>query len=288
MRLKLQTTTIPILFLILLSAFIPGTNNHIPWDNGIMNGDLTISVKEGMKNGGFVLRGAFVDNQRMGTWTLTNDMGEVLLRRVYQNSICYQSDNFSTPKLIRNEQGLYVYGEIKEKDIVYAKRVQMLIPEDMLNNNPEFNVALQQVDLHGLSAYTGPDLRKKIKIKKAEIPQMIQLKELRLSGDWFYDKKRKTMVFTVLAFNPVMRNQSGPELWYYYPDLRERMAQIPMQIENAMINTLDDYFFLTAFPYLIYKAEGEKALPNKDNILQEFTYYFLEELFMKEAGLWTE
>jgi hypothetical protein len=127
-----------------------------------------------------------------------------------------------------------------------------------------------------------------VKLKKAQIPQMAQLKELHLTGDWFYDKKYKTMVFAVLGFSPVMRDNKQAALWYYYPDIRSRMAQIPMQIEHPMINNLDDYFFLTAFPYLIYKVEGEKTLPNKDNILQEFTYYFLEDLLMTEAGLWTE
>ena len=283
-----------ILFLVLAAAIIvsaftiPFKNNKIPWERGILNGEISIHVRNGFKYPGYRLEGYYQENQRMADWKLFDKDGNLLQSRTYINNFNYETDAFQQKPIRRNESGYFEYPELSEKDIAYALRVHLVINEHLLNEHPELAVGLQDLNLKGLTAYKSSDLKNKMRQKEIPEYDFSQMNEIRLMGDFFYDKRRRVMAFLILGFSPVSRETNSPSAWYYFPDMRDRLSRIPITIEHPDIKSLDDYFFLMAYPYLIYKVEGGKEIPDSDNLQQELTYSTLEDLWMKEVSFWLD
>ncbi len=276
--------------LIVFSSYSPFRNNVLPWKNGILNGAVEVMAnREGIVAKNNLIKGNYRNNQKTGRWQIFNSKGELLATRDYQNNYTFSTvDGAQAKKISRNKDGYYSFGELKEENILFAKRMKLLIDENLLKSVPDLLIDLGNIDFKKITAYKTDQLRELKKDHK--LPNMSFVNSIKLMGDWFYDREHKVLAYAIIAISFVERD-AKKSVWYYFPELRKQLANIPFESDMENIRTLDDYFFFTAFPYHIYcvekGAEGCAEVPNRDNLLQELTYSSIEELLMWESNLWT-
>ena len=264
-------------------------NNDIPWKDGILNGAAIVQVnRDGVVPEKNLITGTYRNNQKTGRWQVFNSKGELLATREYKNNYTFSTmGETQAEKISRNKDGYYSFGALKEEDILFAKRMKLLIDEELLQSAPGLLIGLEGMDLTKYTAYKTDELREHE--KDFDLPNMNYVNSIKIMGDWFYDRKHKFMAFSIIAISFGERD-AKKSVWYYFPELRKQLSGIPFESDMEDIRSLDDYFFFTAFPYYIYcvekGAEGCEEVPNRDNLLQELTYSSIEELLMQESNLW--
>jgi len=280
-----------ILFVLLISSFFLFAFSYmndkeelrIPWKNGILNGALMIHIQDSLSRvDGYTLQGRYKNNQKEGTWKLWDKNHKLIVERVYQNNFEYvvRNSNLRTT-LNRDVNGQLIFPKIEEKDVAVSQRVWKMVTSNQMRNNKALAIAIQQIDLSEFTAYRSDELRDTINIHKS----MRAIHALKIMGDWFFDSKKNISSFYILAISPIYRKQSNGA-WYYYPEIRRKMALIKIEDKNAMIHNLDDLFFLGSYPSITYKTESieNKAFKKKD--YEQETINTLLYQFTIESTLW--
>ena len=271
------------IFSIGFSCINDDEESSIPWGNGLLNGKLIIHCQDTLNGfSGYTLQGRFRNNQKVGLWKLWDANHKLIAERVYQNNFEYIAKNSNLrTTLNRDVNGQLIFPKIEEKDVAVSQRVWKMITFNQMRNNKAFAIAIQQIDLSEFTAYRSDELRDTINIHKS----MHSIHAIKIMGDWFFDSKKNISSFYILAISPNYTKQSNGA-WYYYPEIRRKMAMIKIEDKNAMIHNLDDLFFLGSYPSITYKTEsiGNKAFKKKD--YEQETINTLLYQFTIESTLW--
>jgi hypothetical protein len=283
-----KTTLDLLLLIVFTSAFIDENTkeNQIPYENGVLNGPIEINLPyiKGSKQSDGQLTGQYIQNQKVGVWKLYNKSHKLLVQRNYKNNFEYSietrtSDNL---KLKRDKENLYVYSEVEEKNVGASLRIWRNISPQLMENNPEISMAIANMDLNGIKAFTSCDLRREVK----DVDLIMPFSELRIMGDWFYNTQLGRAEYRVLAISPLNNMTKKPPVWFYYPDVRERLQQFPIHTNDSLIQNLDDLFFIGGYPYEVFKIESlDNESFNKQERRKE-TIKTIERTLILEASLW--
>jgi len=266
-------------FLFAFSSVNNKEESRIPWKDGLLDGSFMIHI-QGTSSGANSY--TFQGHYRNGMWRLYGRNNKLIAERLYQNDFEYEDViNHTKVLLNRDENGLYEFPKIEEKDVAVSQRVWKMISPEQIKKNKALAAAIKQIDLAEFKAYRSDELRDTINIHKSKQ----HIKSLKIMGDWFYDKHRQIATFYILAICPIYGDQSK-EAWYYYPDIRKKMASIKVKDKYAMAHNLDELFFLGSYPYIIYKIERleDKAF-EKDNY-EKATIETIKYQLTTEALYW--
>ena len=277
-----------LLLTVFTSAFIDEDNkkSQIPYENGMLNGAIEINLPylNGSDQSDGQLTGQYVKNQKVGVWKLYDKSHKLLVERNYKNNFEYSietkiADNL---KLKRDKKNQYVYSEVEEKNIGASLRIWKTITTQHMEINPELGMAIANMDLNGINAYTTYELRTEVK----SIDLIMPFSELRIMGDWFYNTQLGRAEYRVLAISPINNETKRPPVWFYYPDVRERLQQFPIHTNGSLIQNLDDLLFIGEYPYEVSKIESlDNEVFNKQDRHKE-TIKTIEKTLILEASLW--
>jgi len=277
-----------LLLSVFTSAFIDEDikENLIPYENGMLNGAIEINLPylNGSDQSDGQLTGQYIQNQKVGVWKLYDKSHNLLVQRNYKNNFEYSigtkmADNL---KLKRDKKNQYVYSEVEEKNVGASIRIWRNITTQHMEANPELGMFISSIDLNGIKAYDTYDLKRETK----RVELIMPFSELRIMGDWFYNTQLKCAEYRVLAISLISSQSKRPPVWFYYPDVRERLQQFPVHTNDSLVQNLDDLFFIGGYPYEVSKIESlDNETFNKQERRKE-TIKAIEKTLILEASLW--
>jgi hypothetical protein len=195
------------------------------------------------KNGKKKAEGKFGNNYRTGKWTVYDSTGRIRMSREYSNPFDYTQIIFkstaTTPNEItsvyksnlnNNADGYIDYFELKEKMVVWSKRIWRFIApaenEVLFENNSLFDLLLNNITAKHILAYKDYNFSKIDTAKyKASTYRVVGYK---IEEDNVFDNVRCLLETRILGLCPVVINiqkQDTVDLcWLYFPEIRRLLA----------------------------------------------------------------
>jgi len=236
------------------------------------------------------LEGQYRNNQKVGVWKLWDKDHKLLQTREYDNNLEYsiiKNDKVvsSSPQLSRNTDGLYDHGELHESDIAYALRLWKNFSEEYIQSNSMLTYSLSIIPFNDFKAYYDDELRHADSTNIAKSKDYSSVYNLRILGDWYYDKKRGLSQFEIIAISPIF-DEDTTELWFYYPEMRKALSEIQVESSNEHVFNLDDLLYLSDYGSNIYQVEGAPNTTLEEDKQELQTKAMYEKLLMVEAANW--
>jgi len=253
------------------------TKTQYVYENGFFNGEFVSWHKNGTKKA----EGNYLNNQKIGNWNIWDSTGQLLMKREYKNSFDFKiteaynengaTNDYTTFKkynLKHNSDNYITYSVVKEKDIIWSKRIWRIIEPSQINSvffkdNNLFNTLKEIIYTNeNISVYSSSSDEMKTKSTKDELDKIFNRPELKveafkLKEDCFYNKEMQMNETRIISICPVLDN--GSDLfWLYYPQLRSYLAKKNISVEDNSFNieNLDDLFFYRQFNSMIYKESN--------------------------------
>jgi gliding motility associated protien GldN len=257
----------------------------------LFHGETTISRENGMLNGQYIsyykngkkkVEGMFRDNQRIGTWTVYDSLGQLRIVRKYQNSFQFTTVTVKNGKgevvtptekvnypMTRNKSGYYEYPKLIEKDIAISKRIWRTIEANASNaflfdNNKLFQLLVKNIEeTKTIIAYdvASDEFKKELDIaalKSKIAKQDFNVVGFKIKEDWFYNSSWQLSESRIIGLCPIIADKATGKqttlFWVYYPQLRNVLASEKFAVKNnPLIATFDDAFQFRYFSSNIYK-----------------------------------
>lgn len=253
-------------------------------ENGRMHG----AYQSFYSNGQLKAQGRLEHNYRIGNWTVWDSTGSKRMERHYTSPFRYQrlypkvsssgpipllSTPIYSPK--RNADGLYDYFPLKERMVVYVKRIWRTVKPF---NNPIlfesqllFDALAKEIDAGRLKTYSGEDdqFREEIDLISSNLAHL-PITHFKIKEEWVFDNERLLMECRIIGICPVVEYSNSPTdlCWIYYPEARKAFAKtaLPPARRSNSVKSLDDLFFFRHFSGTIYKESNYQ-----DIAIQEYT-----------------
>lgn len=301
-----------ITFFSVISSNENQTKIQYDYENGYFNGVFITWHKNGIKKS----EGNYLHNQKIGPWSIWDSTGLILMKREYKNSFDFKiiegytengnKADYSEIKkynLTHNSDGYITYPVLKEKDIIWSKRIWRIIePSEInsifFNDNNLFNMLKETIITDkNISVFSPSSDEMKTELTKVKVNEIFNNSELKIESfklkeDCFYNKEMQMIETRIIAICPVLVN--GIDLfWLYYPNLRTSLAKNKIDIYNNSINikSFEDLFFYRQFSSMIYKESNvydRKISDYKDaNEIKSESEIIEVEMIKKELNMWT-
>lgn len=233
-------------------------------------------------NGQLKTSGEFAHNSRLGEWEAYSAAGELVVERSYKSPYEYQlktarwkndplvellSQPLAKPK--RNEAGYLEHPEIGERQVDLLFRIHRGIDpaENPLLFDRNFWLTVHQSIQDSLiTAYdpTLDDFWQKALSGPEIDPLSINLIQLKIKEEWFYDLDRQQSEYRILGICPVA--QVGTDTlslyWIYYPELRPLLSKHAVKSKDLpkYVRTLDDLLFYRCFSGIMCRDGWDRNL----------------------------
>jgi antitoxin component YwqK of YwqJK toxin-antitoxin module len=278
-------------------------------NNGRIDGAYVSYYKNGQKKA----EGNFLNNYRIGKWTVYDSTGKISIQRDYKSPFDYGQtiNKVSLPEikelksayisnLHNNAQGFIDYFELQEKMIIWSKRIcRNIIPAEnkiLFVNNKLFDLLFKNISEGKITAYKDDNFSKEETTKfDTSAYRVIGYK---IEEDYVFDNIRYLLETRILGLCPVvinMQKQDTVDLcWFYFPEIRQCLALEKINQNNATrIKTLDDLFFYRDFYGKIYKEANlynrsiNNYIKNKEEIGKEAERIEIS-IIEEEHDLWLD
>jgi hypothetical protein len=227
-------------------------------------------------NGKKKAEGTLAHNCHSGDWSIYDTSGVLVLKRHYINPFDYTvvfsgDSSWSRAKgkpvstLKYNEDGYISYFEIREQDVVWAKRIWRFLPAGgnsiLFDGDGLSTIIAKGLQSRAFEPYSTDDFQQK-KANCSEVQSSNITIGYRIVEDNFFDNKRHICESRIIGICPVGVNfKSGDTtdlFWLYLPRLRKTLAQNKVTRPGVppYIRTMDDLFFYRYFYSQIYKEEN--------------------------------
>jgi len=266
--------------LLLLSLFSCGRNNRVSHEFKGENFHCEYQTADGRIEGHYIsyynneevkAEGYFENGYHTGIWKLWDSTG-LVEERYYKNPFSCEiiipgpkgKPSDSIYMLKKNSLGYYPYFEVKEKMVLYAKRIWRFIP---IEDNPLIK-ASELFPIWQKSIVDGNLLYKKesnLNLSNdgnySYYSTDTKLVGYNIVEDYFYDNIRNVSEKRILGLAPVvigLEKKATVLPWIYFPEVRAQLATKLMDNDQLPknIQTLDDLFFFRYFASRIYKEEN--------------------------------
>ncbi|GAK88651.1 hypothetical protein JCM19297_3164 [Nonlabens ulvanivorans] len=268
----------------------------ISYLNGLLDGP----YKRNRENTTTTTKGAFSENQRIGTWQITNTgaIGDASVTITYTKPYRaingtvllegkkYDLEPTKTYDLTRDSNDLipYIYVD-DDKDILFS-RSDFLYLENNETNKSFFeqnalydairkSVVEDSVKIHADIHFNDEITRNNyLEIASSDSLEILGFK-LRVVS--YFNSALLMMEHRVIGICPLVKLKSKENAisqgWFYYPDLRIQIAKKLVENESPLdIKHLDDLFFFRKYIGLPYGKNGVKNINESDlNILENLT-----------------
>jgi len=247
------------------------TNNKCTYETnqGRINGKYVSYYKNGIKKA----EGEFLNNYRIGKWTIYDSTGKIVVQRLYSDPFTFKSivpeNSSNVPKytIKYNKEGYIDYFHIEEKMVHVSKRIWRNISETnnpiLFDNNKLFRFLQKNIWKKNITAFT-TDNDEFLKTKEVESIDTINKKIVgfKIKEDFFIDNERLVSEIRILGICPVAldttTNFTKELYWVYFPEVRKYLAQEKVSNSStpSNIKTLDDLFFFRNYSSIIYKESN--------------------------------
>jgi len=250
--------------------------------NKQLDGNYVSYYRNGLKKA----EGTFEHNCRVGVWSVWDSTGRLRLQRDYSNLFEYKqlfpvvsTDppvallNKPAYELTYNEKGFIAYFDIKERMVVWAKRVwRMITPEEnpkLFGDDALYRILTKNIQSEKLNYYSAEDETFAKQLTQLPEPNNYKVIAYKLKEDTFFDNERLVSESRILGICPVaidLKTKDTVDLyWIYFPHLRSCLATeiVPYESSDASedILTFDNLFFFRHFYGEIYKESNVNDQP---------------------------
>lgn len=280
-------------------------NVHYTLEKGRLNGLYTSFYDNGQK----LAEGLLKNNYRCGIWKAWDSLGNLVVQRNYSSPFEYdrilpKSPNEGVGKLMskpvyvveNNKQGYKSYFHIKERMIVWSKRLWRTIPKE--NNKALFegklwNKILGEALSGNISIFSpnNDEFKEVINFEDLNLEES-ELVAFKIKEDWFFDNERFLMESRVIGVCPVImkEGQTKDAFWLYYPEIRPLLTSIKTKNNEGDVKNLDDLFFYRDFSSSINKESNvydqEISDYMKDDQIKREAMRIELEIYNCETKLW--
>lgn len=252
--------------------------------DGMFNGEYSSQYPNGNKK----CEGEFLNNQRVGKWSIWDSVGNLKMTRVYKNAFEYERTFPEYPKngpykllstpnytLKYDSNNLITYFHLLERMVFYGKRTWETAY--FADNQKLFNC--QQMMDSIVKAYKYDIIRGFLDEDFTQLKPYTNLTNQKIIGfkikqDIFFDTDRLISETRIVGICPIIQTENGEEelCWFYYPEIRRTLSKIIInkEIKPHSLKTMEDVFFFRYFNSVLYKEENvfDKPIP-KEKIKEE-------------------
>ncbi|MES2555268.1 MAG: hypothetical protein V4604_03905 [Bacteroidota bacterium] len=241
------------------------------------------------RNGQKKASGEFAHNCRTGIWTIWDSTGRMRVTRVYENLFEFDQTfpvvsvdppvallNKPVYELTYNEKGFIEYFDVKERMVLWAKRVwRMITPEEnpkLFEEDAFYRILTKNIQAEKLKCYSAENESFATELTSLKNPDNYKVISYKLKEDNFFDNERLLSESRILGICPVaidLKTKDTVDLyWIYFPHLRNVLAKeiAPYESDDPSddIRTFDDLFFFRDFYGEIYKESNVNDKPIAD------------------------
>ena len=273
---------------------------------GRLHGKYTSWYGNGIKKS----EGQFDNNNRTGIWSVWDSLGNLSVKRNYENNYVYQTlfskaADDETIKLLNqpryiptyNSQGFYDRFNLDIKMIVLSSsHYRLILPEDnpiLFKNNNLLNLIDKHVSNGNLPIYDGEYLIIPANLKNISKHKLIGFK---LKEQYIYDSERNIGEMLIVSLCPIMidfeTKDTLDKYWLYFKELNPFLAQFDISEHKLpyQVKTMSDLFFYRYFYGMIVDKRDyyDKTIANmwtNPNLKKE-SDVFENEYIEIEHDLW--
>ncbi|HAN77350.1 MAG TPA: hypothetical protein DCQ31_06030 [Bacteroidales bacterium] len=239
-------------------------------NNNLFNGYYISKYKKGqIKSIGY-----FVDNMKLGLWSIWDSLGNLKSQRFYNNNYEYEtifpknSDIVSAKyqvnkkyKLTYNANKFISYFIPTERMIVASETNWFKIDyakNPMIFNNQILEILYNELTNKKIICYS-KDFKDTLNIENLPLLDTIKLVGFKAKELWYFDNYRFISEKRIFDFVPLITTTNCKDTIdlgvFYFPALRKIFARIKITSNNQKIKTLDDLFFFKYYYGTIFKSE---------------------------------
>ena len=269
-----------------------GENGKVNYEtkNNLFDGDYFSFYKNGKPKA----EGKFLNNQRTGSWTVYDSLGNEKVQREYKDNFTFTQifpevpDNgpislLNEPiyKPAYNKNGYIDYFYINERAVMISKRIWRRIEVkdngEIFRNNNFIHAVVDSLIAKKIIAYADDEFHDTISKQNFERlcdTSSYNVIAYEIKEDWFFDNDRMISESRIIGISPVVLSRNrisdgdGYEYhlgWFYFPYLRNTMAKIKTgKNVPADVHSLDDLFFYRYFHGDIFKESNIYDRPLAD------------------------
>lgn len=257
---------------------------------------------------GLTTWGSFENNTRSGEWTIKNEEGKIVYQRKYESYFSFDEKKIYQNKashskykhpIERNANGLYIYPEIDNKNVLWSKRVWSVLPEKhhgQLYSQEVLIKISKWFKEDKIKVYKDDEMSKLIPEVNSNISNQ-KIEGVTIKKDYYFDKSTHLMQERIIAITFHLKdNKTGKNqaLCIYYPtDGRKLLSSFKVHNESQQIEHYDDIIFFQNYVDIIYNeanAYGKKVSLDFSDIEQyQQTSNDIKALIInQEHRLWLE
>lgn len=218
--------------------------------------------------------GEFKNNLRTGNWVLYSDLGEVIAERFYSGPFHFEDKKpVSTEPIFRlltqpiynlkrDSANLYEYFALRERDLIFSRRVWREIrpkENEQLFSENFVNQLVEAVKNGKITTFQTGDFKEIISPSNLPDISNYSIVAYRIKEDFIVDNRRQLSEFRPLGFCPVMKNnKTGEEIeycWLYYPYVRSFLAQQKLPVSSGYEH-IEDLIFMRNITGSIYDCSA--------------------------------
>jgi hypothetical protein len=261
-------------------------DNSINCSYNTLDGKLHGKYISWHKNGQKKSEGQFYKNNRIGTWKVWDNKGNLRCSRKYKNNFEYTSiipkkTKDASIKLLnkypyipeRNKDAYFDLFELEETKAIYSKKyISIILPQDnpILFSKSILELFVANRDSDDFKNYNIFD---RFQAKKFEINSLKDLKLIayKTTKEYVYDLERQIMEARVICISPILldtiTNTLYDDNWFYLENITPFLAKLPVENFDKKIDVqnISDIFFWKQYSdleikNLIYQSEDYKDL----------------------------
>jgi len=247
------------------------------------------------KNGQIKATGHFVDNMKVGIWSVWDSSGVLKNQRYYYNSFEYQPifplfTGVKTTKYISykrykveyNSDNYISYFNLTERMIFDSETIWRNISKSenhLIFNENILELLYNEIKNNTIICYL-KEFTDTIKIQKLPLIDTISLVGIRFKEDWFFDTERFIFEKRIISFIPRVKTRNSNDTIdlgiIYFPELRKSFAKLRIKSNKQNIKTIDDLFFFNYFYGIIYQRNGKNKIELIDYKKNNYDLYLIE------------
>ncbi|MEL7222510.1 MAG: hypothetical protein AAGJ93_14405 [Bacteroidota bacterium] len=243
-------------------------------------------LSEYYENGQLKAQGEINNGWRMGSWKIWDANGSLIHQRTYAHPGSYVIDYpapprkgpaqlFNIQRELKRENSLIRYTNVKEYEVYWEKRLwldlmpvdnPLLFEDDRLFQHLERALEREKPP----RAYDGETDNFKYELSLEETQRILAREKdnivgIRLKTIWFFSKITQCMdrrIIGLALLRETSRGRLEPILWFYYPEIRPLLAEIPVNTSDDIfpVQQLEDHFHFWAFNGQIVKESNVRDL----------------------------
>ena len=227
---------------------------------------------EKYKNGNYKTIGEFYQGQRVGIWSIWDKNQTLIIQRNYKhNKKCdfifpisdypYKNiyDSYPAYEYKRNKNHFYPYHFVEERAVVFSKRIYRELNtknEPLLFKLIDFKKLTQNLLNNNVNCYQYGnycDFKQKINYDsiKSDKEQILlsDFNRVEIIGDFYFNSDKLMGNTRQVSINIFLNKEDEyPKYSFYYPEIRQFLAKIPIESSSICdITNLDDYFFFNNY-----------------------------------------